>query len=63
MRYEVDVEEYGTISLESPVGNVLLQITGDGNSMTFDLSKKEFLQLRRAVNLVLTEIEIEMEKA
>lgn len=59
MRYEVDIEEYGTISLEMQRGgNVLLTMRLDGgqSDMTFDMSGGEFKQLQRA----LTFVQIEM---
>ena len=61
MRYEVDVEEYGTVALEARSGgNVLLTFRwDDGDSdMTFDFSAREFKQLQKA----MTFIQIEMEE-
>ena len=61
MRYEVDIEEYGTLSLEPQEGgNGLLTMRWDGNEsdVTFAMSKKEVKQLQKA----LTFVQIEMEE-
>jgi hypothetical protein len=59
MRYEVDVEEYGTLTLESQDGkNVFLTMGWDNeNSMTFDMSADEFKTLSRAMAYVTNELE------
>ena len=61
MRYEVDVEGYGTLALEvQSGGNGLLTMRWEGNEsdMTFAMSKKEVKQLQKA----LTFVQIEMEE-